>query len=213
MRKARIVLLVLLTCTVMLLAAVAATAADTVTVPTTATITKGKLIDEYPGPPPRGSTDLDLPFFGVISSESPACRLPRKYEIGKIESSGEFTSIGGTTAPKTGKWTFGLYGKISEPMSVAVRVLPRRTTYQGASYLCEEVISPSVAEDKNDFTPCKVARAGKRGYTPAIRTTRRLIREAKAHNNEKDAAIYRRQLKRFQRYWPSIKRAVQRRCG
>lgn len=189
-----------------------AIAAEPIVVSTTATINKGKLIDEYPGPPPPGSTDLDLPFFGRISSDHPACRIRRSYDLGRIEPDGEFVPIGSTTVPPSGKWTFGLAGRISRPYYIAIRVKPRDTVYHGVAYRCEEVTSDTVTEDASDFTPCKRARAAKRGYAPAIRSTKRIIRQAEARNDNATAHAYRRRLKEFKSHRRSIWRAVKTRC-
>lgn len=210
MKKAVIVLL-----TILALAAVTSgqVAAESIqAVPTTATIRKGLLQDERPGPPLPGSTDLSLPFYGKIASESPACRIRRAYDLGSINPNGEFQEIGGTTVPASGKWIFGLAGEPEEPLSVAIRVPPRRTTYKGTSYLCEETISAPISMDRRDFTPCKLARAASRGYGPAIREAKRNLRRAESGHDEEGTRYYRGLLKKFRSYLPGIKDAVQKRC-
>lgn len=189
-----------------------AAAVDEVVVPTTATINKGPLIDEYPGPPPPGTADLEMPFFGKISTSHPACRIRRPYQLGRVEPDGEFTWLGATTVKESGKWRFGLVGEPPEPMSMAVRVLPKTTVYEGTTYRCEEVISSTVPFDKSDFTPCLIARAEQRGYLPGIRTLKQQIRRAKANNLDELVRVYRKRLKDFRAQHDNIKRAVQNRC-
>lgn len=212
MKKGSITLAVIAVLAALAMTAGSVMAAEPITVPTVATIHKGLLIDEYPGPPPKGTTDLVLPFYGKIVPEDPACRVRRKYELGKIEADGEFSAIGITTVPESGKWTFGLAGEVPRQFSVAVRVPSRQVTYKGALYQCGEAISASVIENKDDFTPCDLARAAKRGYGPAIRTTKQNLRKAEARHDEDTTRAYREQLEKFRSYLPSIERAVKNRC-
>lgn len=208
-KKASITLF--LTLAFIALSATKVIAAETIVVPTTATINKGKLIDEYPGPY-SGSTDVELPFYGKISSGHPACRNWRAYEIGRVEPDSEFSPLGRTTVQESGRWRFGLLGKVSRPSAIAIRVLPRDTTYRGTSYRCEETVSKTVTNDGADYTPCKLARAAKRGYAPAIRSTRRVVRRAEARNDQTTARFYRGQLRKFRTYRRSIWRAARIRC-
>ncbi len=193
----------------------AGAAAEEVAVPTTATINKGLLVDEYPGPPLPGTTDLTMPFFGKISTSNPACRIRRPYQLGKVEPDGEFNWVGATTARASGKWSFGLSGEPEDPMSIAVRVLPKTTVREGTTYLCEEAISSTVPFDERDFTPCLIARAELRGYLPGVRRLKREIRAIKATANPEEMARKRqleKRLKDFQAQHDSIQRAAQNGC-
>jgi hypothetical protein len=206
-----------------------AVAAEPIAIPTTATIFAGKLIDRTPNRPssaPPGSLrrlrlrdGVSVPFYGRISSSLPACVNGRRYQFGWYPgsypgfiSNEEFSfSGGGNRVPKRGKWYAELESTWSRPLVYAIRVLPKKIVQNGLTYLCEETISPELVVDKSDFTPCKLARAAKHGYAPAIRLHKRLLREAEA-NDWPVARRYRRDLKMYRRYWPGIKRAVARRC-
>lgn len=211
MRKAPFALFALVTVVAFSPGSAVSAAAESVAIPTTVTISKGKLIDEYPGPPPPGTTDLDMPFYGRISPSSPACRVRRPYELGRIEE-GEFVPMGSTTVSVSGKWVFGLAGEPPKPMAVAVRVPPKTTVSNGVSYRCEEAISSTVSFDENDFTPCLLARAEQRGYLPAVRRTKQELRRAEATNQDDLAAAMRRRLRDYRARHGSIERAVRNRC-
>jgi hypothetical protein len=191
------------------------TAAESIAIPTTVTINKGKLIDDYPGSRPHGITDLSMPFYGQISVPNPACQVPRPYELGRVEE-GKFVSMGfwvRSTAPAaTGKWVSGLTGIPPRPMAVAVRVPPKTTVSSGVSYRCEEAISSTVQFDKNDFTPCLLARAEQRGYPLAIRQTKQELRRAEVAGWDDLAAAWRQRLRDFRARHDDIKRAVESRC-
>jgi hypothetical protein len=193
----------------------AAAAAEEIAVPTTATINKGRLVDIYPGSPPPGSTDLITPFSGKISTGNPACRIRRPYQLGKVEPDGEFNWVGATTAEASGKWSFGLAGEPPEPMSIAIRVLPKTTVRGGTTYLCEEAISSTVPFDESDFTSCLIARAELRGYLPGVRRLKREIRAVKATASPDEMARKRqleKRLKDFQAQHDSIQRTAQNGC-
>jgi hypothetical protein len=113
--------------------------------------------------------------------------------------------------PESGKWDTELENTWSNPLHFAIRVLPKETVYKGTSYRCEEVLSPEIVVDRRAFSPCKLARAAKRGYAPAVRVMKRLLEQADAHNWPV-ARRYREELKQYRSYWPGIKRAVAQRC-
>jgi hypothetical protein len=168
---------------------------ELVSAPTTATIEKGLLVDEYPGPPDPGFTDLIMPFSGRISSSNPACRVKRPYEIGRIESDGEYVEMGSTTVAAMGHWEFGLAGEPPQPMAIVVHVPAKRVEAAGATIRCEEVTSTSVPFDSRDFTPCLLARAEKRGYPLAIRRERQGLRKALKRGDEEAVATIRSNLR------------------
>jgi hypothetical protein len=205
-----------------------AVAAEPIAIPTTATIFAGKLIDRTPNPPSSarpGSTrrlldGVSIPFYGRISSSRPACLKERDYQFGwrpgsypgLDASEAEFSfGPGSNRVPESGKWHTELEETWSRPLRFAIRVLPKKIVHRGLSYLCEETVSPEIVVDKSDFTPCKLARAAKRGYAPVISLHKRLLREAEA-NDWPIARRYHKDLKRYRSYWPGIKRAVARRC-
>jgi hypothetical protein len=216
-KKAPFALLGLLAFAALLPVSAPAATTDAVVIPTTATIFKGKLIDRVPGPPStqlgpaRRPNGVSIPFYGRISSPHPACAIDRAYEFGWFEAGGEFPD--GSPGPVTedGKWHTELENTWSQPLHFAIRVLSKEIVYKGVSYRCEEAFSPEIIVDRNDFSPCKLAQAAKRGYAPAIRTTKRLLREAEAHDWPV-ARRYREELKKHKTYWPGIKRAVTQHC-
>jgi hypothetical protein len=205
---------------------VSAPAEDTepIAIPTSATIFNGKLIDRIPNPPSarlgptRRPNGVSVPFYGRISSSQPACVRGRAYQFGSYPGSypgfiskEEFSFGGSNHVPEGGKWFTELESTWSRPLVFAIRVPPKNVVYKGVTYRCEEVISPEIVVDKSDFTPCKLARAAKRGYAPAIKVTKRLLREAEAHKWP-IARRYRKDLKRYRSYWPAIRQEVARRC-
>jgi len=228
MRPRATSLLGILLLAVLALSSSMAVAAQPIAIPTTVTISTGKLIDRTPNRPfsaPPGSLrrlrdGVSVPFYGRVSSSLPACVSGRRYQFawhpgsypGVDASEAEFSfGPGSNRVPDNGKWYTEIEETWSRPLVYAIRVLPKRIVRKGRTYLCEETISPELVVDKRAFTPCKLARAAKRGYAPAIRLHKRLLREAKA-SDWPIARRYRNDLKRYRSYWPSIKRAVARRC-
>lgn len=227
MKKAPLALLGLLVLTALLPVSAPAANTDPIVIPTMATIFKGKLIDRIPGPPAtqpgvtRRPTGVSIPFYGRISSPHPACATDRRYQFGSGEE-GKFVEDAGVLVPQFvygsaspvpdgGKWNTELENTWSQPIRFAVRVLPKDTVYKGASYHCEEVVSPEIVVDKSAFSPCKLAQAAKRGFAPAVRVMKRLLEQADAHNWP-IARRYREELRLYRSYWPGIKRAVAQRC-
>ena len=226
-KKAPLALLGLLALTALLPVSAPAANTDPIAVPTTATIFKGKLIDRIPGPPAtrpgvtRRPTGVSIPFYGRISSPHPACATDRRYQFGFGEE-GKFVEDAGVLVPQIvygsasrvpggGKWNTELENTWSQPIRFAVRVLPKDTVYKGASYHCEEAVSPELVVDKSDFSPCELARASKRGYAPSVRVLKRAIREAESRDWP-IAQRYREELKTARSSLPAIRRAVIERC-
>jgi hypothetical protein len=180
--------------------------------PTTATIEKGLLVDEYPGPPKPGFTDLTMPFTGLISSPSPACRVKRRFEIGRIETDNEYVEMGATTVSGDGHWEFGLSGEPPQAMAIVVHVPAKRVEAEGSAIRCEEVTSTSVPLDHRDFTSCLLARAEKRGYPLAIRRERQGLHRVLKRGDNEAATGFRKTLREYRALRASIFEAVRKRC-
>jgi hypothetical protein len=189
-----------------------AVAGEVTSAPTSATIKKGLLVDEYPGPPKPGFTDLIMPFSGLISSVNPGCRVKRPYEIGRIEADGEYVEMGATTVGADGHWEFGLAGEPPFPMAIVVHVPAKQVQAEGSIIRCEEVMSTSVPDDHRDFTPCALARAEKRGYPLAIRRERQGLHKVLKHGDEEAAKRIRKTLREYRALRDGIFDAVRRRC-
>jgi hypothetical protein len=185
---------------------------DLVSAPTTATIKKGLLVDEYPGPPKPGFTDLTMPFTGLISSTNPACRVKRPFEIGRIENDGEYVEMGATTVDGDGRWGFGLSGEPPQSMAIVVRVPAKQVEAEGLTIRCEEVTSMSVPLDHRDFTPCALARAEMRGYPMAIRRERQGLRKVLRRRDYEAAEEIRKTLREYRALHDGIFEAVRKRC-
>lgn len=227
MKKRLLALFGLFALTALLPASASAATPEAISVPTSATIFTGKLIDRIPGLPAkrpgitRFPTGVSTPFYGRISSPHPACATGRRYQFG-YGNANEFVEEGGelvphvsygsaSPVPKDGKWNTELESTWTEPIRFAVRVLPKDTVYQGVSYHCEGAVSPELVVGKSAFSACELARASKRGYAPSIRVLEQALREAEAHDWPV-ARQYREELKKARGYLPGIKRAVAQRC-
>lgn len=185
---------------------------ELVSAPTTATIKKGLLVDEYPGPPKPGFTDLTMPFTGLISSPNPACRVKRPFEIGRIETDSEYVEMGSTTVNADGHWGFGLSGEPPQSMAIVVHVPAKRVEVEGSTIRCEEVTSTSVPLDHRDFTACLLARAEKRGYPLAIRRELQGLHKVLKRRDYEAATEIRKTLREYRALRGSIFEAVRKRC-
>ena len=185
-----------------------AASGEEVTSSTTATIHRGLLGDNYPGAPPRGSTDLYIPYYGRIKASQPACETSREWEFGRIYPGGDFSPIAGPGEDEGGKWLANIFGKATRPETYVVRVLPDKRSYKGVAYLCEEVTSEPLLIDRSDFSKCEIAKAEWRGYVPGIKLLRHELNEAKAKHNDDEVRRIEDRLRSFRNRREALRRTA-----
>jgi hypothetical protein len=205
-------LVVAMTFAVFSIGTAAAADGDPISAPTSATIGTGLLMDEYPGPPDTGFTDLTLPFFGVISNDNPACRVKRPYDLGWLDENGELEALSGGTASADGHWEAALSGEPPHPMKMAIYVPAKQVQVEGSTVRCEEVTSASIPFDHRNFTPCALARAEKRGYPLAIRRERQGLQKVLKRRDYEAAEQIRETLREYRSLRAGIFNAPRKRC-